>query len=646
MLDKYANNFFNKINRKNKYPMKTTCKKTMFLTIICITLFSPFALAGDLYWGTSGTWNTGTPWFTDAARTTASAWVQGYVAHFDQAATITVPSTTNIAIAGIVANENITVTSGSAISTGSTQVSFNVASGKLLDFGTQTLVATAATGHGIIKDGAGALAITGNGYLGGFTLNSGTVTAKGANAFGLGTLTINGGTIGATGNYAYAAATGFNIAGDFSIGGATAGNGLTTATFSFPAATPIYLGSATRTITMSGTGLTTFSGSLSGDAGVGLTLSSTITSGNLLSPLRLMGDNSGYKGITTINSYSMLKLGSINALGSIDAGTIVNSGGTLDIYGVNYTTAEPVTVHGGSTFAGISNNSTTEATFNGPITLTNYAYVNGAAGKLNLTNTIGGTGMFYLSGVQGGSVSGAISVDGGLWVNNGIWTILGVNTYSGSTTINPAKTLILGASGVIPDGSGLIFPAGTGVATFKTGTTVGYSETLGTLTMNESATIALGTGVHTLAFANSSAVAWTSGKTLTITGWTGSRGESGTSGKIFVGADNTGFTAEQLAQINFSGYGNGAILLSNGELVPSTLSGINDIDMSLVKLSILDDGNLTIGGLQQTVNVKVYNTNGLLVASKLTDSSNTSILLNQQGIYLVKIGTKTFKVIR
>jgi len=626
--------------------MKTTCKKTMFLTIICVTLFSPFALAGDLYWGTSGTWNTGTPWFTDAARTTASAWVQGDVAHFDQAATITVPSTTNIAIAGIVANENITVTSGSAISTGSTQVSFNVASGKLLDFATQTLVATAATGHGIIKDGAGALAITGNGYLGGFTLNSGTVTAKGANAFGLGTLTINGGTIGATGNYAYAAATGFNIAGDFSIGGATAGNGLTTATFSFPAATPVYLGSATRTITLSGTGLTTFSGSLSGDAGVGLTLSSTITSGNLLSPLRLMGDNSGYKGITTINSYSMLKLGSINALGSIDAGTIVNSGGTLDIYGVNYTTAEPVTVHGGSTFAGISNNSTTEATFNGPITLTNYAYVNGAAGKLNLTNTIGGTGMFYLSGVQGGSVSGAISVDGGLWVNNGIWTILGVNTYSGSTTINPAKTLILGASGVIPDGSGLIFPAGTGVATFKTGATVGYSETLGTLTMNESATIALGTGVHTLAFANSSAVAWTSGKTLTITGWTGSRGESGTSGKIFVGADNTGFTAEQLAQINFSGYGNGAILLSNGELVPSTLSGINDIDMSLVKLSILDDGNLTIAGLQQTVNVKVYNTNGLLVASKLTDSSNTSILLNQQGIYLVKIGTKTFKVIR
>ena len=619
--------------------MNTTCKKIMFLAIICITLFSPFALAGDLYWGTSGTWNTGTPWFSDAARTTAAAWVQGDVAHFDQAATITVPST-NITISGIVANENVTVTAGAAISTGSTPVSFNVASAKLLDFGTQGLITTAGTTHGIIKDGAGALAITGNGYLGGFTLNSGTVTAKGASAFGLGTLTINGGTIGAAGNYAYAA-TGISIGGDFSIAGITAGGGIASPTFSFAATAPVNLGSATRTITMSGTGLITLFGNMSGDAGVGLTLSSSINSGTVLSPFRLMGDNSGYKGITTINSYSMLKLGSENALGTIDAGTVVNSGGTLDINGVIYSSAEPVTVHGGSTFASIANNSTNEATFNGPVTLLNYAYVNGAAGKLNLTNTITGTGRLFLAGVQGGSVSGAISVSGGLCVTNGIWTISGTNTYSDSTKINTGKTLILGASGTIPDGSPLALSG-----TLKTGATVGFSENVGTLVVTDNATIALGTGVHTLSFASSSAAIWTAVKTLSITGWTGTKGQSGTAGKIMVGSDANSLTPTQLAQINFSGYSNGAMLLSNGELVPTTLSGINDIDMRSITLSVLNDGNLVISGLQQTVRANVYNINGILVSSKLIDSTNTNILLIQKGMYLVTIGTKTFKVIR
>ena len=622
--------------------MKTTCKKTLFLTIIYITFFSPFALAGDLYWGTSGTWNTGTPWFSDAARTTAAAWVQGDVVHFDQAATITVPPATNISITGIVANEDVTLTAGAAISTGSTPVSFIVASGKLLNFGTQTLIATAATTHGIIKDGTGTLAITGNGYLGGFTLNSGTVTTKGVNAFGLGALTINGGSIGATGNYAYAAASSLNIRGDFTIGGATAGSGSSTATFSFAATTPVSLGSATRTITMGGTGLVTFQGNMTGDAGVGLTLSSTITSGTTLSPLRLMGDNSGYKGITTINSYAMLKIGSITALGTTDAGTVVNSGGTLDIYGTNYTAAEPVTVNGGSTFGAISNNSATEATFNGPITTTNYVYFNGAAGKLNLKSTIAGTGTIYLAGLQGGSVSGAMSVDGGLWVSNGTWTISGANSYTGATTINAAKILILGASGTIPDGSGLSL-----AGTLKTGATSGFSETIGTLTVTDNATIVLGTGVHSLTFSNSSAVTWTAAKTLTITGWTGSSAEGSTAGKIFVGTDNTGLTLAQLAQITFTGHPVGAKILPSGEIIPSDVSTmLENNGLQVVNVTLNLDGSLIVNGLQKATLMNVYNTNGILLVSKLINSTDASIILNQKGMYIVKLAEKTFKVVR
>jgi len=621
--------------KKNNY------SKLVFIILVCISIFSQFALAGDLYWGTSGTWNTGTPWFLDAVRTTPSAWVSGSVAHFDQAGTIALPASGTVTIGGIVANENMTVTNGAAMGTGNVPVSFNVASGKLLDFGTQGLVITTGTTHGIIKDGAGALAITGNGYLGGFTLNAGTVTAKGANAFGVGILTVNGGTIGAGAGYTYAA-KGVNIRGDFTIGGVTNGGGISTAAFTFAATAPVSLGSANRTITMGGTSIVTFSGDMSGDAGVGLTLSSTLTSGTALSPLKLTGNNIGYQGVTTINPYTMLKLGSATALGTTDAGTVVNNGGTLDLNGTNYTTVEPVTLKGGSsTFASISNTTGT-GTFNGPITIENSVYVNGAGGVLNLTNTIGGNGTLYLAGVSGGSISGIISVNSGLWVNNGSWTISGANTYSGNTTINASKTLILGASGTIPDESGLVVNG-----TFKTGATVGFSETLGTLTINDNSTIELGTGVHTLTFANSSAVAWTADKVLTITGWTGSPAEGSTAGKIFVGNDIMGLTATQLAQITFSGHTAGAIILSTGEIIPSDIStSLDNNALQGVNVTLSLDGALIVNGLQKATLMSVHNTNGMLLVSKLINASDAPFILNQKGMYIVKLADKVFKLVR
>jgi hypothetical protein len=155
----------------------------------------------------------------------------------------------------------------------------------------------------------------------------------------------------------------------------------------------------------------------------------------------------------------------------------------------------------------------------------------------------------------------------------GNWTISGANTYTGNTQIGTVKTLVLGASGVIPDGSGLVFNAGaSNGAILCTGATVGFSETLGTLTLNDSATIALGTGVHTLTFANSSAVAWTAGKMLTITGWAGDATTGATAGKIFVGTTSAGLTTTQLAQITFNGYAAGAQILSTGEIVPASIA--------------------------------------------------------------------------
>jgi autotransporter-associated beta strand protein len=161
----------------------------------------------------------------------------------------------------------------------------------------------------------------------------------------------------------------------------------------------------------------------------------------------------------------------------------------------------------------------------------------------------------------------------------------GNNTYTGTTTVSAGALLVsggagsgltatsglavsggtlqLGASNVLNDAAGLTFSAGI----FSTGATAGFSETLGTLDLNTAATLtlALGTGVHSLNFADSHLIDWT-GSTLTITGWTGTAGISGTAGKIFFGNSTGGLTSGQLSQINFAGYSNGAIILSTGEI--------------------------------------------------------------------------------
>jgi len=156
-------------------------------------------------------------------------------------------------------------------------------------------------------------------------------------------------------------------------------------------------------------------------------------------------------------------------------------------------------------------------------------------------------------------ISGAYSINK---TNSGMLVLSGANTYSGGTTIT-GGTLQLGAVGVLADAATIILNGGT----LKTGATTGFSETVGILNLSNSSTIALGTGVHSLSFANSISVTW-NGTTLTITGWTGEAGVSGTAGKIFVGTDATGLTTDQLAKISFSGYTTGAQILISGEVVP------------------------------------------------------------------------------
>ncbi len=179
---------------------------------------------------------------------------------------------------------NITVASGvtvnfasisSTFATGGNVRTIDVGSGGLFDFQGQSI--SIAAGTGFIKNGSGVLALSGNTFAGGFTLNAGTVILRGVNAMGSGgTLTLNGGTVAGsatrdlTGKYTSGITVGGNVQfGEMSTNVASA-NSTANLTFNNNMA----LGAATRTLTLGNGGNVAFGGVISNTSG-GITFAAT-----------------------------------------------------------------------------------------------------------------------------------------------------------------------------------------------------------------------------------------------------------------------------------------------------------------------------------------------------------------------------------
>ena len=160
--------------------------------------------------------------------------------------------------------------------------------------------------------------------------------------------------------------------------------------------------------------------------------------------------------------------------------------------------------------------------------------------------------------------SGVMSGAGGSLVKQGAGTLTlgGANTYLGGTTVT-GGTLQIGAANALPTTGAVTLNGGT----LGTGATTGFDQTAGGLSVSDSSTIALGAGAHTLTFSSFGTLG--AGETLTITGWVGDPGVSGTGGRIVI-ANTSGLTPAVLAGISFTGdpdFGSGAMMLGN-ELVP------------------------------------------------------------------------------
>jgi hypothetical protein len=205
-------------------------------------------------------------------------------------------------------------------------------------------------------------------------------------------------------------------------------------------------------------------------------------------------------------------------------------------------------------------------------------------------------------------------------------------TVGGTTTLSGTGVLTLGAANILSNTGSIILSGGT----LRTGSATGYSETVGTLTLSNSSTIALGTGVHSITFANSSGVTW-NGTTLTITGWTGTPGLTGTGGRIFFGSTSGTLTDSQLAKISFTGYpGAHAILLNTGEIVPASYP-------NLAITGTTNHGGSCIGIAAAPITYTITNTGGTADGVTVT-SDNPQFVVSGSPISVAGGGTATFDV--
>jgi autotransporter-associated beta strand protein len=238
-----------------------------------------------------------------------------------------------------------------------------------------------------------------------------------------------------------------------------------------------------------------------------LTLVNTVNIGGNQGTAVILSQNNSYSGVTTINTDATLRLNSAGSppdgpLGSAAAGTVVNAGGVLDLYGINLANNEALTLNGLgiSTGGALVNSSTSGAAWNGAVSLATSSRITAGSGNIALGGSItGGSNVLFVGGSQNTTISGDISGTGAL--NNGtttslykdgtgILTLSGNNTYTGDTRI-AAGNLTVGSGGTLGVGSD-IFISNNASLTVNTNVTVGSLQETST---TDFGTASIGAGV-------------------------------------------------------------------------------------------------------------------------------------------------------
>jgi autotransporter-associated beta strand protein len=538
------------------------------------------------------------------------------------------------------------------------------------------------TGSGV-KDGVGTLTLTGNNtYSGGTTINAGTlqlgnggttgsitgnVTDNGTLAFdrsdavtfsgaisGTGSLAqLGSGTVTLTGNNTYSGVT------TISAGTLQIGNGGTTGSIVGNVAD-------NGTLAFDRSDAVTFSGAISGTGSVLQLGSGTVT----------LTGNSTYAGGTTISA-GTLQIGNGGTNGSITG--IVNDNGILA-----FDRSDAVTFSGVITGAG-----SLVQLGSGALVLTaNHTYSGGttiSAGTLQLGN--GGTSGSIIGNVTDngslafdrsdsftftGAISGTGTVD---QIGTGTLTLTGSNTYSGPTNVS---------SGTLRAGSATAFSA---ISAFSlTGLSVldlnGFDASIGSLTGVAGATVSLGahtlttggdntstlfagtilglgggglvkigTGIFTLAGANTYPGGTTVGNGTVVAAASGALGSgpvsvTGASSNLQI---NSSVTLNNLVSLNNGGTLNNSGLLNegsanlnvtNGGTIVNNPSGTitaNQIQFTLAPAILVNSGtinaNVTFANFANTV--QLFTGSSIVGNLNLGTHTGTELILNGNGTGLL-----------
>ena len=235
------------------------------------------------------------------------------------------------------------------------------------------------------------VALTGaNRFGGGVRLQSGLLRLGNNFALGTGTLSITDGTLASDGATARTLTNSVEIYGNFTVGQTSGGTGNLTL------AGPVYLGSATRTLTVNNSGPDIISGMISGSAGVGLTKAGT-------GVLSLSGSNT-YGGDTTITS-GPLRLGAADVLPNGSGKGNLSATGILDLNG----NSEAINGLSGAGIVDGSSGTPTLTVGDNNATSSFSGVIKNSSGSLALSKV--GTGKLTLSGVH--SYTGPTTISGG-----------------------------------------------------------------------------------------------------------------------------------------------------------------------------------------------------------------------------------------
>lgn len=513
---------------------------------------------------------------------TGAVTVNGATAVFDLGAS----HTDSVGIVTLDGGGSITGTGTSALtSTGTFEMKSGLASAILAGSGIALNKTTAGT---VTLSGAntytGVTTIDGGILNAGSLANGGSNSAIGASSNSASNLVFGGGTLQYTGSAAASTDRLFTI-GDAAGNSATLdASGGSTGTLTFTNGGSIAFGN-TSAHTLNLTGINTGINTLAAIIGDNTGATSLTKSGG--GTWVLSGSNT-YTGGTTISA-GLLQANNNNALGSVNGSLTVN-GGVLDLNGKTVGVGN-LTGSGGNIWNNATGTNVTFTIGNGNGTGGNYAGViadhNVGTGTVALTKA--GTGTITLSGAN--------TYTGATIINNGILSLDNAGSTSArlanttSITVNSGGTLQLASSSGssndrINNGAKMFLNAqGSSTVAFNTG---GLSEHgasnntagIGALTLQSTSIIDMGNLASVIAFANSNSVlgnsaAWSG--TLKIYDWSGTPVTGGGTDQLFIGSDTTGLAATQLAEVQFysgfgtGAYGAGALILTNGEIVPTAI---------------------------------------------------------------------------